>query len=200
MLSFAKQVRVRTIQTDPVYNWREVQKRSGELDATWRSFQAMSLSMAARRKPSTQVGAELATSTQAPEPRRAEAQSSSYPEAKKVHFDLDVSIEKMITGLRINSSRSQAEETVRVNCKDPGNKPRLRGLDWQSLVTSNTAQRIGSECARVANSCRGALSWVGPPVKGSVERDTKKTREIDWRKREIVNTTKTQHNPLHCRA
>ena len=49
----------------------------------------------------------MATSTQASEPRRAEAQSSSYPDTKHANVDLDVSIEKMINGLRIISSRFQ---------------------------------------------------------------------------------------------
>ena len=141
-------------------------------------------------------GGQMATSTQAPEPRRAEAKSSSYPEARKAAFwsrrlhrkddhrasctssrshalfDLDVSIEKMITGLRIIKSRSQAEGTVRVNCENPGNRQRLRGQGWQGSVTSNTAQRIGYGCARCTNSVSWCLVVGG--TNSSVERYTKK--------------------------
>ena len=98
------------METDPVYNWREVQSRCGVLDATRRSLQAMSLSMASGSEFCTQLDAESVTDgNERTSTRTTEGGSAVLIVSgiKNVNVDLDVSIEKMTTGLRIISSRTQ---------------------------------------------------------------------------------------------
>ena len=84
----------------------------------------------------------MATSTETPEPRRAETKSSS-----QLLVDLNVSIDKMIIELRTLSNRSQAHLDLDVSIEKM-----ITGL---RIISSRTQ---------------------GRPVKGSVERDTKKIK------------------------
>ena len=99
------------METDPVHNWREVQSRCGVLDATRRSQQAMSLSMASGRKICTQLDAESKFCTQLDaesvtdgnehtSTRTTEGGSAVLIVSviKNVTVDLDVSIKKRRPG------------------------------------------------------------------------------------------------------